>query len=240
MYVTFLTSEFKKWTRDPMMRFMLYYPLFFGLIGRFVLPWAAETSDFSLDQIADVAVVAQTLMTPQVFGALAGFSILDDRDDRILTSINVTPLSMHQFLSFRLGVVTVLTFVSCTYVMWFSDIGGMPLPGILAVAFLAALSAPMTGLLINAFSDNKVQGFAVMKGFGILLLFPIAALFFFDATELWFSFAPGFWPAKAISGLIRGDEMLYLSYNQYYFIGLAYALALNVLVYRLFVKRTRL
>ncbi len=240
VYVTFLTSEFRKWMRDPMMRFMLYYPVVFGLIGRFVLPWAAESSGFSLDHVADVAVVALTLMTPQVFGALTGFSILDDRDDSILTSINVTPLSMHQFLSFRLVVVTALTFIACTYVMWFSDIGGMPLSGILAVALLAALAAPMTGLLINAFSDNKVQGFAVMKGFGVLLLFPIAALFFLDARELWFSFAPGFWPAKAISGLIRGEGLLYLSYGQYYFIGLAYVLALNVFVYGLFLRRARL
>lgn len=240
MYAEFVTSEIKKWVRDPMMRFMLYYPLAFGLVGRFVLPWAAETGGFSMEQFGDVALVVLALMTPHVFGALTGFSILDDRDDHILTSIHVTPLSIHQFLSFRLVLVTAMCFAASVFVLWFSDIGGIAPADILAVALLVSLAAPMTGVLINALADNKVQGFAVMKGFGIVVIFPIAALFFPDVRELWFSFAPGFWPAKAISSLIRGEAAMYLSYSQYYLIGLAYVVALNVAMYRLFMRKVHL
>ncbi len=235
----FFTSEFKKWVRDPMMRFMLIYPLLFGLIGRYLLPWAAETADFNLDHYADLALVALTLMTPHVYGAIIGFSILDDRDDNILTAVQVTPLSIHQFLSFRMLMVLGLSFASCVYVMWFSDIGDLSFNAILAISLLASLGAPMSGLLINALSSNKIEGFAVMKGTGIILMFPIFSLFFFDSKELLFSFAPGFWPAKAISGLVRGEELLYLSYNQYFFIGLAYIIILNLIMYRVFLQRAR-
>ncbi len=79
-----------------------------------------------------------------------------------------------------------------------------------------------------------------MKGSGIIIVFPIAALFFIDKKELYFSFAPGFWPAKAISSLIRGEGILLLSYNQYYFIGLIYVILLNVAAYRIFLERTKL
>lgn len=239
MYADFLTSEFKKWLRDPMMRFMLVYPLLFGVVGRFILPWAAETSDFSLEAYADVAVGALTLMMPVVFGALTGFSILDDRDDNVLTSVRVTPLGIHRFLSFRLVIVFILSVIGCVFVMWFSDIGDLPLTMMLWIGVLASLAAPMFGLLINALAKNKIEGFAVMKGLGTLLILPIAALFFFDYKELLFSFTPGFWPAKAISSFIRGEGLMYLNYDLYFFVGLAYVVILNLLTYRLFLRRSR-
>jgi fluoroquinolone transport system permease protein len=124
--------------------------------------------------------------------------------------------------------------------MWFSNIGNIPIKNIFAIAFLASLAAPMTGFFINALSQNKIEGFAVMKGTGIILVFPIIALFFFDKKELFFSFAPGFWPAKALSSLIRGDDMLLLSYNQYYFMGFVYVILLNLIVYKVFLNRIKI
>ncbi len=239
MYAHFLTSEFKKWLRDPIMRFMLMYPVIFGIIGRFILPWAAESAGFQLEHYADMIIVILTLMTPHVFGAITGFSILDDRDDSILSSIQVTPMGIHRFLSFRLIMVLTLSLLACVYVIWFSDIGDMPPGKIFSISFLASLGAPLSGLLINALAKNKIEGFAVMKGTGIILIFPILALFFIDRTELLFSPAPGFWPAKAISSVIRGEGTLYLDYQQYYFIGLFYAFALNALMYRLFMQKTQ-
>jgi len=32
MFLSFISSEFKKWFRDPMMTFMIFYPILFGLI----------------------------------------------------------------------------------------------------------------------------------------------------------------------------------------------------------------
>ncbi|UTW68779.1 hypothetical protein KHA80_15335 [Anaerobacillus sp. HL2] len=76
----------------------------FGVIGRWVVPWLQKQTDFKIELIADVVLIALTLMAPHIYGALIGFSILDDRDDHILTSIKVTPLSVFQFLAFRLGM----------------------------------------------------------------------------------------------------------------------------------------
>ncbi len=239
MYYSFLVGELKKWVRQPMLKFLLGYPLFFAVIGRYGLPALAETAGFDLIGIADFVVVAFTLMIPQIFGALLGFSLLDDRDDQVLTSIQVTPLSLIQFLSFRFVMIFALAFLATLFVMWFIDIGDLPLGAMIAISFLAALMAPMLGMLINAFSSNKIEGFAVMKGLGTLLLFPILGLFFFDATELIFGIVPGFWPAKAISSVIRGEEILYLTYGQYLSIGLVYTLLWNVFSYRFFSRKLR-
>lgn len=240
MYGSFLSSEFKKWTRDPMMNFMFFYPILFGIVGRYIFPLIADSSGFSIERFADLIIVVLVLMTPFVYGALIGFSILDDKDDHILSAIKVTPLGLNRFLSFRLIIALVLSFVACMYVMWFSNIGDLSLGSMAAISFLASLSAPATGLFINAVANNKIEGFAVMKGAGIIIIFPIIALFFIDKKELFFSFAPGFWPAKAISSLIRGDGILLLSYYQYYFIGLAYVILLNIASYKIFSRRTKI
>ncbi|QOY33829.1 hypothetical protein AWH56_013790 [Anaerobacillus isosaccharinicus] len=239
MYKSFLTSEWKKWLRDPLMGFMVFYPILFGIIGRYVLPIIAENTRFSIEHFADLIVVLLVLLVPHVYGALVGFSILDDRDDHILSSIHVTPLGIHQFLSFRMAVVLILSFIATTYVIWFSNIGDLTIANIIAIAFLVSLAAPMTGLFINALAKNKIEGFAVMKGAGMIIIFPIVSLFFFDIKELFFSFAPGFWPAKAISSLIRGEDVLLLSFQQYYLIGLAYILFLNVVVYKIFLTKIK-
>ena len=109
MIGTFIISELKKWIRDPLLSFMLLYPFIIGLIGRYGLPILENASGMSLTPYTDIVVVVLALLTPQVFGALLGFSILDDRDDHILTAIQITPLRVWGFLLF--GSVLYLFFL---------------------------------------------------------------------------------------------------------------------------------
>ncbi len=240
MFSSFFSSELKKWVRDPMMAFMIFYPLIFGIVGRYVLPALAENSVFNVDAYADFILAVLALITPFAYGALVAFSILDDRDDHILTAINVTPLSLNQFLSFRMAMATLLAFIASIFIMWFANVGDLSLAVMASIALLNSLTTPMVGFFINAFATNKIEGFAVMKGFGMVIILPVVSLIFTDAKEFIFALAPGFWPAKAISTVIRGQELLNLTYNQYYFIGLAYVLVLLVLSYKIFLKRTKI
>jgi fluoroquinolone transport system permease protein len=91
-----------------------------------------------------------------------------------------------------------------------------------------------------AFAPGQYYGYLLLGSpGGTILIFPFISLFFVDAKELLFAFAPGFWPAKAISSLIRGEGVLFLTYQQYYFIGLVYNLVLNGVIYKVFLQRTK-
>ena len=223
--------------RDPIVRFMIAYPIAFGMIGRYVIPWAGEIGAMDLHTQGDFPLAFLLLITPHVFGAVIGFSILDDRDDGVLTSVAVTPLGIHRFLSFRLILLFIMSVVSTLYVLLFSNLGILGTGDIIGLSLLASLAAPVSGLLINAVATNKIEGFAVMKGTGIILIFPIAGMFFDDAKELLFGFAPGFWPAKVVSTVVRGGDAMFLGYWHYYAIGLAYVVLLNALVYRIALRR---
>lgn len=238
MYINFLKSEIKKWMGDSMMGFMIGYPIIFALLGRYFLPWLSKRNGFDFTPFNDLILVIIVLLVPIAYGALIGFSILEDRDDNVITNIRVTPLSLNHFLGFRLVAIYVLCVLATVFVMWFSDIGDLDIKNIIAISLLASLEAPISGLFINGLAKNKIEGFAVMKAGGSIIIFPIVGLFFNNIKELFFSFAPGFWTAKSISSLIRGDG-LYLSYNQYYFIGLAYMIILNIFAYKVFINKTR-
>ena len=240
MYFTFIVSEFKKWLREPLTRLIIFYPLVLGLVGRYLLPYIESNTGFVIDFYADVILVVLSLITPLIFGAVIGFSILDDRDDNVLSAVKVTPLGINKFLSFRLIMVFICSTAACIFVILFSDIVSLKLGRVVSISVLASLSAPMTGLVINSFASNKIEGFAVMKGFGALIFFPIVSLFFVDFKELFFAFAPGFFPAKALSALVRGEQALFLSYNQYIFFGWIYGVAVNILAYVVFNKRSQI
>lgn len=238
MYMSFIKAELKKWARDSMMFFMLLYPLIFAFLGRFLLPWLTEKYAFNFEPFTDLILVIFVLFIPISYGALIAFSLLEDRDDNVFTNIRVTPLSIYYFMGFRLVGVYIICVIATIFVIWFSKVGNIPMKNIISISLLASLEAPISGLLINALARNKIEGFAVMKAGGSIIVFPIVALFFNGAKELFFSFAPGFWSAKVISSLVRGGG-LYLTYKQYYFIGLIYMIILNILAYGLFLKRTK-
>lgn len=234
MFVNFVSSEIKKWLRDPMMSFMFFYPLFLGIIGRYVLPWLSKSTGFNFQLYTDLIVVLFATMIPMLYGALIAFSLLDDRDDHILIGIQVTPLSLWEFLSLRLVIVLLLSFIATIFTIWFANIGNLPFIRIVQISFLTSLSAPMVGLFINALAQNKIEGFAIMKATGIIIILPVISLFFTDAKEFFFALIPGFWPAKAISCLIKDKLNLPLTFIWYYLIGLVYVLFLNYLSYKMF------
>ncbi len=240
LYLVFVKSEFKRWVREPLTRVMVAYPLIFGLIGRYLLPYIEENTGLVIALYADLILVMLTLIMPLIFGILMGFAILDDRDDNVLPAVKVTPLGLNKYFSFRIIMIFICTILACLFVILFSDIADLGTGRVISIAVLASLAAPMTGLFINIFASNKIEGFAIFKGFGTLIFFPIIALFFTDFKELFFAFAPGFFPAKAISSIIRGDEMMFLSYNQYIFWGWVYGIVLNLIAFRYFRKKRKI
>ena len=161
-----------------------------------------------------------------IFGALAGFSLLDDRDDHVFTSISISPMPLKQYIMIKLGFVTALSIVSSIAVVFVAGIEGFEWGLILVVALLSSLQVPLHGLLINSFASNKVEGFVVMKASGFLLIFPIAAFFFVDQVQWVFALAPAFWPAKAIQAqllqpLIEAN-LVDLGLNTWGFIGVGF------------------
>jgi fluoroquinolone transport system permease protein len=240
MLLNYALMEIKKWLRDSLLIFMLIYPFMFGALGAFGVPIILEQFGVAIDPklLADIILVTMAMMTPILFGFVVGFSIMDDRDDHIIDSIMTSPLEVHWFILIKLGLIYILSLFA-TIIIFYMTFIGLDLsfdifPRFIAIAAVISLISIQFTLLINAFAKNKIEGFAVVKGLGIIAIIPVASLFVKDWKEFLFGIIPQFWPAKAISSSFND---LNLEWWAYLLIGAVVITLSNLLLYKIFEKK---
>lgn len=241
MFGSMIKFELKNVIREQMTIVMLIYPFVFGLLGRALIHF-----EVVYGQGVELTAILISLLAGFSFGAMGGFSLLDDRDDQVLSSIQITPVPVQWYIWFKVCFAYILAVFAGFFVIWV--VGAFDLsPGrILLVSALSALQAPVVMFIINAFSENKVEGFVAMKGSGFLLIFPVVSFFFLDAVEWVFAIAPAHWPAKALQyammepAIEMGLAEMNLGFSGYVGIGFAYNLLLVAATYILFKRKNLL
>lgn len=236
MKQSYIKYELKKWIRDPMVSFLLIYPVILALVVRFGVPFAEDKFGFPLIPYYHVIIGTLLLFVTVLTGTVIAFSILDDRDDKILYAVDVSPVSFNMFIGIRFFMCFVLTYVSCILSVLISGIK-VPLYALFLVSISISLFASLSAMFINCFSNNKIEGFAVMKGGGSIIIFPIVALFFTDKKEFFFGFEPNFWTVKALGAAMQPSMDFNLSFGVYYIVGLIFVIALNFLIYNTFKRK---
>ncbi|CAN5651110.1 hypothetical protein BH24DEI1_BH24DEI1_05780 [soil metagenome] len=168
------------------------------------------------------------LMTPFAVGIVLGFMLLDERDERTLEALRVTPVPLRGYLLYRTAAAALLSAV-LTPVAWsLADLVLLAPGRLLATALVASLIAPLTALLFVALAENKVQGFGVMKVLNALTLLPVAAytlpLPWQYAVGLVF---PPYWPLRALWSFVDGSP------GAWFFLGLGLITQLTLLAFLL-------
>jgi fluoroquinolone transport system permease protein len=198
----FAANDLRAVGRDPLLTTLLSVPWLMVVGVRLVVPavtaWLA--TEVAVDLTTWYPLIASlffVLQLPLVFGALAGLLVLDERDDGTLTALRVTPVTPASLLAYRGAAVAGLSAVFVAVCLPLSGLAPPPLPALLPVALLASLGAPLTGLLLVAFAANKVEGLALVKGLGVLMVGPAAAFFTESPWQLLAGVLPTYWAAKA-------------------------------------------
>ena len=226
--------DIKNTLRDPLLRWLVVYPVFLGLVLRWLTPWATtqllERYQFDLAPYYWLVMSFMLLTTPMVAGVVIGFLLLDQRDDQTLTALQVTPLTLNGYLAYRIMMPMTLS-VAITFVVFpvanLVEIGFVPL---LAAAISAAPLAVMVPLFLAAFASNKVQGFALAKGLGAVLVPPVVAYFVDSAWQLAFGVIPVYWPVKFFWELEGGAATSWI----YFGVGAVYQGAVIAVLLRRF------
>ncbi|MFV9507822.1 MAG: hypothetical protein AB4911_25010 [Oscillochloridaceae bacterium umkhey_bin13] len=200
---------------DPLLRWLLLVPIMVALAVRGLLPLVlvqlerlTETSLVWLfEPVAGYAVVG---IAPLIVGAVVGFLLLDQRDERTLPALRVTPLLLAGYLAYRLAVPTLMAVLATLIAIGVA--GGLRLdPGGAILATLAAAPlAPTTALALSALARNKLVGMALFKATSVLLAAPLASLFLAPGWALALSPLPTFWLAQTVWALQAGQPALAL------------------------------
>jgi fluoroquinolone transport system permease protein len=201
--------DIKSIRRDSMMRWMIFIPVVAAIALRLGAPVLAA---FVLDRFAfDVTPFYPLLMSfiavamPMMYGAIIGFLVLDQRDDNTITALQVTPLTLSGYLSYRVAMPTVLGVLVTMFVVPVSGLVQINAFSLLFAALAGALFAPLSALFLAAFAENKVQGFALMKGGGVIFMPVILAYFVAEPWQMVFGLIPVYWPVKLFWVLEAGQ-----------------------------------
>ncbi len=163
------------------------------------------------------------LMLPMLFGVIIGFMLLDERDEGTLLALQVSPLSMSRYVLYRLSIPMILSILSMYIVFPIVVFYDIDFWSLTLISFVGAFWAPILGLLLPTIANNKVEGFALMKGLGFIFMVPVAAWFVPVPYEYFFAIVPSYWPAKAFWVADAGSNPLF------YVLG---GIVVNILVIR--------
>ena len=226
--------DVKSVTRDSMLRWLIGTPIVFALAFRWGVPvvrgWLAERYGFDLTPYYPLLTSFLLLIGPALMGSVVGFLLLDHRDDRTLTALQVTPLTVEGYLAYRIAVPMLVSVPVMMASVAIADLVTMGVVPALVAAVQAAPIAPLYALFVGAFASNKVQGFALLKGVGVLTWPPVLAWFVSSDWQLAFGIDPLYWPVKLFWMLEAGEPRVWL----YFLIGLAYQAVLIAALLRRF------
>lgn len=199
--------------RDSALSWMIFLPLFSALLLRWGIPPLTRRllDRYSFDLIPYYPVLLAyffVIMTPITFAVVIGFLLLDEKDDHTLTALQVTPLSLNHYLAYRITIPVALTLVMILIIFPLSGLSDLAWPAVLLTALAAAPLAPLFALYLASFAQNKVQGFALMKLSGVLLVIPIFAFFLPTSWQPLFGIIPTYWPMKLYWELTAGPPTL--------------------------------
>lgn len=205
-------SDLKHVNRDTWLKFLLIYPILLGLAMRFGVPWVTTSLgdrfnfDFTQYHVLLVSFFG-ILVVPLLVGDMVGLLLLDEKDFKTLVALQVTPLSMGKYAFYRVvGPMLICGLGIYVVIPLMGNIVPTPYLGLLPLAFLSALEAPMFALILASLARNKVEGLALMKASGVLMLGPFAAWFTPLPWQWLLGIFPTFWPVKAYWLLMAGQN----------------------------------
>lgn len=235
--ISLLRVDMRSALRDPFLLLCLLIPLMLAAAIRFGVPalreqlvtmWAIDITPYY-----DLITAFQVLLVPLTVGGLVGFIVLDERDEGAMLQLAVSPLGHAGYLAYRVALPAVVGFTGGTAGLALSCL--LPLPHLRLVMLMAAasLGAPLLTLILASFAPSKVEGLALNKVAGSILVVPVAAYFLPKSWEaVMLPLAP-YWVMRAVQ-TAPGPILPFVTYT-------ALAAAANflwlALVFRVFTMR---
>jgi fluoroquinolone transport system permease protein len=141
-------------------------------------------------------------------GWFFGFVLLDEKDDKTIKAMLVTPMPIRQYMAYRIFVPAFLAFFIVLAEVYIINLDGtlLPLWQTSLIAVGASLSAPIATLFFAIAAENKVQGFAMTKFTGTAGMLILFSWFVAVPWQWLFGLFPPFWVSKAYWLALEGND----------------------------------
>jgi fluoroquinolone transport system permease protein len=196
--------------RDPLLGWILALPIGLALLLRALIPRVQAGllagMAFDLTPYHPLVMSGYLMTAPGMVGMVIGFLFLDERDARTLTALRTTPLSMRQYLAYRVALPLLLGTASTLIGYPLTGLTSLAPSSLLPIAIVAGLSAPLLALVLAIAAPNKVAGFAVVKVMNAVNLLPVVAYFVSRPLQFAAGVFPTYWPMRALWSAAAGES----------------------------------
>lgn len=200
--INILRKDSKNIFRDPLIALVFAAPVLiiavvfagFPLVSKLLLQYL----DFDAIPYYPVIIAFMASVPGLLCGAVAGLMLLDDRDEKILLQISVTPFGLVRYFIYRTGFLSAICFIFTMFFLLLNPLTPLPFWKAAVIAVNISAESIMLALFLAVFASNKVQGLTLVKAGGILLLGPFAAFFIPAPWHYFTAFFPTYWNGMVI------------------------------------------
>jgi fluoroquinolone transport system permease protein len=136
------------------------------------------------------------VMTPYMFCFASSMVMLTELDENMARYMAVTPVGKQGYIMSRLVFPGTIAFIVSVILMHFFSLTMWSAPFMTLTCFLTSLLSIAVSLLLVSFSHNRVEGMALAKLSGMIMLGLPVPFFLFSRTQYLFCILPSFWIAK--------------------------------------------
>ncbi len=209
--ICFAFRQFLKsvWS-DFMLAACLFAPIFMGLFFKIGVPILEQflfkyfNTTTILTPYYPLFDLLLSYMTPLMLSFSGIMVILEELDDGTAKYLFVTPLGKRGYFISRIGILTCLSILYNVILLAIFSLSDIPWYHMIIAAFLNAIFSIIIAMMVIAFAKNKVEGMALVKLSGFMIVGFLAA--FFMKTPLGYiaGILPSFWMGRLIfdSGLL--------------------------------------
>ena len=202
-------NDFRNVQRDQLLGWLAIIPLVYAIMIRLIVPAIESNLGFDISPWYPVLNgFFAVLVAPVFFGLIIGFLLLDERDDGTMLAMQVSPVPLLTYLAAKILMPTLLSLVLAVAVYAVAGLAPLDIGILIPAVLVAALEIPVWALALAAFANNKVEGFALMKGgAGLFMIVPIGAYFVDFPWQVLFGILPAYWPMKMYWEALQGNPI---------------------------------
>lgn len=208
---------------DSFMISMLCFTILIALAVRYLLPWLdailmekgympSDTVPYALHDTYPMWASFISLFNGGLLaGMVAGFLMLDEKDEGTLVALIVTPIPMHHYTLYRFGLAALFSFVTMIAMVYIVGIELLPFWQLVLLCASASLVSILVSLFLTLTAQNKIQGFAMGKFTSIAGWVIMGGWFLPENWQWLLGIFPPFLVHKAYWLALEGDNMWWLA-----------------------------
>lgn len=189
-------------SKDSMLYAVVAAPIVAACVFRFGIPQleALLCEYFSKNTILSEYYLLFDLLlavlTPYMICFASSMVMLAEYDENMSCYMAVTPVGKRGYIVSRLIFPAVVSFFASVVLMHFFSLATWSIQGILLACALTGLLSIAVSLMVVSFSRNRVEGMAMAKLTGFMMLGLPVPFFLHSGVQYLFCILPSFWIAK--------------------------------------------